>query len=67
MKRLPAVLAMWLLAGAPLLACPICFQMEEGRATDGLRAAVVVLVAVTVGVLGGFASFIVRFVRRSAS
>jgi len=67
MRRLAAIAGVWLVAGAPLLACPICFQVEEGRATDGLRAAVIVLIAVTVVVLSGFGAFIVRFVRRSES
>jgi len=58
---------MWLATSAPLLACPICFQVEESRTTDGLRAAVLVLVVVTVAVLSGFGYFIARFVRRSAT
>lgn len=62
-----AGLAVWLMAGTATLACPICFQFEENAATDGVMAAVVVLVGVTAGVLGGFARFIVRFVRRTRS
>jgi hypothetical protein len=57
----------WALASAPLLACPICFQVDDGPATAGIRAAVVVLGGVTVSVLTGFAAFIVRFVRRTAA
>jgi hypothetical protein len=48
-----------------LLACPVCFQVEQNSTTRGLQAAVLVLVAVTTGVLTGFGVFIVRFVRRS--
>jgi len=51
---------------APALACPICFQVEQGPVTEGVRAAVLVLMAVTVAVLGGFAAFIVRFARRQS-
>jgi hypothetical protein len=56
-----------MLAGAttPLLACPICFQVEEGPVTAGVRAAVMVLIGVTVGVLAGFGVFVARFVARS--
>jgi hypothetical protein len=55
---------LWHAAGAGLLACPICFQMEQGPVTDGVRAAVLVLMAVTCTVLAGFAAFIVRFTGR---
>jgi heme/copper-type cytochrome/quinol oxidase subunit 2 len=52
-----------LVASSPLLACPICFQVEQGPVANGVHAAVIVLVAVTVSVLTGFAVFIRRFVR----
>ena len=64
-RRAFAVVAVWLAAGAPALACPVCFRFEAGPVTDGLRAAVLVLVGVTVAVLSGFAVFIARFVRRA--
>jgi hypothetical protein len=48
-----------------LFACPVCFQVEQSATTDGLRAAVLVLVAVTSGVLTGFGLFVFRFIRRS--
>jgi heme/copper-type cytochrome/quinol oxidase subunit 2 len=59
-------LALVLVAAASeaALACPICFRVEESATTDGLRAAVLVLVGVTVVVLGGFARFIVGFAKR---
>jgi len=59
------VLVAWVAKTAPLLACPICFQVEQGPVTDGVRAAVVVLVAVTMGVLAGFGAFIRGFVQRA--
>ena len=46
-----------------LLACAVCFQLEPGAATDGVRAAVFVLMGVTTCVLTGFGWFIVRFIR----
>jgi hypothetical protein len=55
----------WMGATAHLVACPICFQVEQGPVTDGVRAAVVVLVGVTIGVLSGFGVFVARFVARS--
>ena len=57
--------AFWAAAGSTALACPVCFQIEDGPVTSGVRAAVVVLIGVTVGVLAGFGVFIARFVRRA--
>ena len=56
---------MWISTTVNLLACPICFQVEEGPVTAGVRAAVVVLIGVTVGVLAGFGVFVASFVARS--
>ena len=44
-------------------ACPICFRVEDGATAAGVRAAVIVLMAVTVLVLCGFAAFILRWRR----
>ncbi len=52
------------LATETALACPVCFRVEESAATDGVVAAVLVLVGVTTVVLGAFARFIVGFARR---
>ena len=66
MRRFSATIVVALAAcAAPLLACPVCFQVEPGPLTNGVRAAVVVLMAVTTSVLGGFAVFIIGFARRS--
>lgn len=62
-----ATSAVWLTASAGVLACPICFRVEGGPVVDGVRAAVLVLMGVTVAVLAGFGAFIVRFVRRAAA
>jgi len=56
---------LWASASATAWACPVCFRMEEGPVTAGVRAAIVVLMTVTVSVLAGFAVFIRGFVRRS--
>ena len=63
--RAIATLLGWLAATATALACPICFQAEPNGTTDGVRAAVLVLVAITSVVLCGFAAFIVRFAKAS--
>ena len=46
-----------------ILACPICFQVEDSGVTAGVRAAVIVLGLVTTLVLVGFAMFARRLVR----
>jgi heme/copper-type cytochrome/quinol oxidase subunit 2 len=63
----PLVLLFLFVADAPLLACPICFRVEENATTDGVLAAVAVLVSVTTVVLGAFGTFVVRFARREAT
>jgi hypothetical protein len=54
-------------ATTTILACPVCFQVEAGPVTAGVRAAVVVLIGVTLGVLAGFGVFVARFVARERS
>lgn len=48
-----------------VLACAVCFQVQQNATTDGVQAAVLVLLGVTTVVLAGFGVFIVKFVRRS--
>jgi hypothetical protein len=54
----------WTVGGRAVLACPICFQMEGGPVVDGVRAAVLVLIAVTTSVLVGFTAFAARLAHR---
>ena len=58
--------ACWLLAGVDVGACPVCFRVEASPVTDGVQAAVWVLVTITGAVLGGFAVFARQIARRSA-
>jgi hypothetical protein len=60
-----ATILIWAALGTGAWACPVCFRMEEGPVTDGVRAAVVVLMGVTTTVLAGFAVFIRGFIRRA--
>ena len=68
-RRSVAVMAVaaWIAAGATALACPICFQMDQGPVTKGAIAAVIVLMSVTVGVLVCFGRFAVRLARRDGN
>ena len=58
------LMAVWLATPA-VHACPVCFRFEESRTTDGMQAAIGVLMAVTVVVVAAFGRFVVGFVRRS--
>ena len=61
-----ALIGWWAGAAPALLACPVCFRLEEGPTAAGVRMAVSVLMAVTLTVLGGAALFVARVIRRSA-
>ena len=61
-----ALIGWWTAAAPALLACPVCFRLEEGPAAAGVRMAVYVLMAVTLTVLSGAALFVARVIRRSA-
>jgi hypothetical protein len=65
--RLVAVIAGGLVLAADQVvhACPVCFRVDDAATTSGVYAAVFVLLGVTSGVLAGFATFILRFVRRA--
>lgn len=65
LTRVGVSLLIWLTAGAAVAACPVCFQIEDGPVSDGVRTAVVVLMGVTLAVLSGFGVCIVKFVRRN--
>lgn len=46
-----------------VLACPICFQVEDANTVAGVRAGVIVLMSVTVVVLSAVAAFSIRIWR----
>lgn len=66
-KRVVATVLIWTALGASGWACPVCFRMEDGPVSDGVRAAVVVLMGVTTTVLAGFAVFIRGFIKRAGA
>ena len=43
--------------GTRLLACPVCFGAEETSMIDGAKLGVLVLLAITLAVQGGFVGF----------
>jgi hypothetical protein len=48
-----------------LLACPVCFGAEESPLIDGAKLGVVVLVAITLAVQGGFVGFFLYLRKRA--
>jgi hypothetical protein len=48
-----------------LLACPVCFGAEETSMVDGAKIGVLVLLAVTLAVQGGFVGFFLYLRKRA--
>jgi len=63
LRRVAAAGACWVAAGTTVLACPICFQVEDTQTINGVRAGVIVLMSVTVVVLSAVAAFSIRIWR----
>jgi hypothetical protein len=68
--RLPITAVSTLIAAviggsASVLACPICFGAEETALIDGTKLGIVVLLAITFVVQGGFVGFFI-YLRRNA-
>ena len=64
MTRILTAIVTVALTQPALLACPVCFQADDSATSHGLRAAVIVLFAVTTGVLSVCGVFIGRFAAR---
>jgi hypothetical protein len=56
-----------LILGTPraALACPVCFGQNDSPMANAINAGVIAMLIVVVGVLAGFASFIVYLNRRA--
>lgn len=56
------------MAAHPLsFGCPVCYGAPDSSSTQGMNAAILSLLGVTGGVLGGFASMFLRMRRRMKS
>ena len=64
-RLVATVAAMLLGSGASVLACPVCFGAEESNMVDGTKLGVLVLLAVTLVVQGGFVAFFLYLRRRA--
>ena len=50
---------------ASVLACPLCFGAQETSMVDGTKLGIVVMVAITLMVQGGFVGFFLYLRRRA--
>ena len=48
-----------------ILACPVCFGADETSMVDGTKLGVMVMLAITLGVQGGFVGFFLYLRRRA--
>ena len=48
-----------------VLACPVCFGAAEGSMIDGAKLGVLVLLAITLAVQGGFVAFFLYLRKRA--
>jgi hypothetical protein len=66
MKRVFATgAAVMIGGGSSVLACPVCFGAEETSMVDGAKTGVLVMLAITLAVQGGFAGFFLYLRRRA--
>ena len=54
-----------ILGGSSVLACPVCFGAQETSIIDGTRLGVVVMLAITLAVQGGFVGFFLYLRKRA--
>jgi hypothetical protein len=65
------VVAVWtaafvaIVGDTPLLACPVCFGAKETAMIDGAKLGVLVLLAITLVVQGGFLAFFLYLRKRA--
>ena len=65
-RRIVTTAAAVMIAGATtILACPVCFGAEETSMIDGAKLGVVVMLAITLVVQGGFVGFFLYLRKRA--
>jgi hypothetical protein len=66
MRRIVVTAAAFLVGGgSTVLACPACFGAAESSLIDGAKLGVIVLLAITLVVQGGFAGFFLYLRKRA--
>jgi hypothetical protein len=58
-------LAIMIFGSSSLLACPVCFGAEETSMIDGAKLGVIVMLAITFAVQGGFLAFFLYLRKRA--
>lgn len=56
---------MMIFGGASVYACPVCFGAEETSMIDGAKLGILVLLAITLAVQGGFVGFFLYLRKRA--
>ena len=64
-RAFAAAAAVMIGGGSSVLACPLCFGAEETSMIDGTKLGVLVLLAITLAVQGGFVGFFLYLRRRA--
>jgi heme/copper-type cytochrome/quinol oxidase subunit 2 len=67
LRRLVVLTAALVLVGLPraAFACPVCFGASDAPMAQATNAGIMFMLVIVVGVLAGFASFIVYLARRA--
>jgi hypothetical protein len=64
-RALTTAAAVMIGGGSSVLACPLCFGAEETSMIDGTKLGVMVLLAITLAVQGGFVAFFIYLRKRA--
>ena len=62
---LATVMLVVMMGGTSVLACPVCFGAEETSMIDGAKLGVLVMLAITLVVQGGFVGFFLYLRKRA--
>jgi hypothetical protein len=64
-RAISAMVVLVLGGSSSVLACPLCFGAEETSMVDGTKLGVLVLLAITLVVQGGFVAFFLHLRKRA--
>ena len=62
---LATAVALMIFGSASVFACPVCFGAEETSMIDGAKLGVLVMLAITLAVQGGFVGFFLYLRKRA--
>jgi hypothetical protein len=64
-KAFATAVAVMIFGSSNVLACPLCFGAEETSVIDGTKMGILVLLAITLAVQGGFVAFFLYLRKRA--